>query len=158
MQYEIAHCRHATEGAISRLWYTMSWLEEKALLQAFAPPSDRASWQQEGQGEEAVARFQTHPHHLPFPGIELATYRIREPDDYSTLQDWGRHLALGSQVQVHAGWPIVCSRIGNFLRDVEGEDRVTLTGGGGIRDVIKISKVINMNAVCAVTSKPNGNA
>lgn len=51
-------------------------------------------------------------------------------DDYSTLQEFvcgrgGRLLALGSQVQVCAGGPIICSRVGHFKEGV-GDKKVTL--------------------------------
>lgn len=112
MQYEIAHCRHATEGAVSRLWYTMSWLEEKALLWALDSPADPPPlpWQQGGAGGGAVARY---IHNTTARSWDQ-TKRIGELDVYSTLQDWGRLLALESQVQVRAGWPIICSRVGRF--------------------------------------------
>lgn len=59
MQYEIAHCRHATEGAVSRLWYTMSWLEEKSSAWALDSPADPppSPWQQGRGGGAAVARY-----------------------------------------------------------------------------------------------------
>lgn len=64
-----------------------------------------------GQGGEAVARY---IHNTSARSWDQ-TKRIREPDDYSTLQDWGRLLALESQVRVRAGWPIICSRGGRFF-------------------------------------------
>lgn len=59
MQYEIAHCHHATEGAVSRLWYTMSWLEE-VLPQTPVPTCPRLqppSASLRGEGADAEARF-----------------------------------------------------------------------------------------------------
>lgn len=65
------------------------------------PPTHRPSpWQQgggargKGGGWDAVRYI----HHTTDQ-----TKQIREPGDYSTLKDWGRLVALGSQVQVRAG-------------------------------------------------------
>lgn len=131
MQYEIAHCRHATEGAASRLWYTTSWLEERALLWApeYAPltplPTHQPSpWQQgggEGGREEGGMWWGTST--TQQPAARDQTKQIREPGDYSTLKDWGRLVALGSQVQVRAGWPIICSLVGHFEWGEEGRDK-----------------------------------
>lgn len=109
MQYEIAHCHHATEGTVSRLWYTMSWLEEKALPRL--PPCSLHRHGGRVKGRERRPWQQGTSMPPPVPGIKL---RKLEPDNYSTFQDWGRLLALESQVEVHAGWPIICSHVGHF--------------------------------------------
>lgn len=84
-----------------------------------------------GEGGEAGARYI----HTTARSWDH-TSESREPDDYSTLQDWGRLLALESQVQVRVGWPIVCSRVGHFkeARRVEIKGR---TDEGGLENSIK---------------------
>lgn len=87
MQYEIAHCRHATEGAASRLWYTTSWLEERALLWALEyasprpPPhtSPHLGSRVGGKGEgRRVGCSEVHPpHNCPLPGIKLSKSESR---------------------------------------------------------------------------------
>lgn len=75
--------------------------KKKALLWALDSPADPPPlpWQQGGAGGGAVARY---IHNTTARSWDQ-TKRIGELDVYSTLQDWGRLLALESQVQVRAG-------------------------------------------------------
>lgn len=86
MQYEIAHCRHATEGAVSRLWYTLSWLEEKALPRAAvlhhhpnpSPTALRRRRRQGGGGREGGGRpWRGTSMPLPDPGIKTSESESR---------------------------------------------------------------------------------
>lgn len=75
-----------SRALVSRLWYTMSWLEEKARLWAhifLIHPLGVAVEAERGQGKGTS----TPP---PIPGIRRANQRAEWI--YGTLQDWGRHL------------------------------------------------------------------
>lgn len=86
MLYEIAHCRHATRGGSFKalVHKVLIGREKKALLWALDPPPPHC--------DSRGARLERGS----APGITLNS----EKDNYSTRQQWGRLLALESQVQV----------------------------------------------------------
>lgn len=86
MPYEIAHCRHATRGGCFKALVHKVLIGRKKKSSALGPGSPPPTVTAGGARLERGSA----------PGITLNS----EEDNYSTRQQWGRLLALESQVQV----------------------------------------------------------
>lgn len=120
MQYEIAHCHHATRGGCFKALVQQRFLmEEKALL--------RPEWKGErgergGGGSSTVPYFHTS---TSSTRSRYQNYRLTKPDDYGSLRDWGRLLALGMHRcrsvlddQSYAATSDSCGETRNTAKDV----------------------------------------